>query len=93
MPARRHHDGVTQLVSAVALRTATLSRGLRRDGGASPERLASVGVSLDRMTDDLEPVTAELRTLMGDHGPSQSARSGRRTGAFRSRRTNRVIVS
>ena len=52
-----------------------------------------MGVSLDRMTDDLEPVTAELRTLMGDHGPSQSARSGRRTGAFRSRRTNRVIVS
>jgi signal transduction histidine kinase len=59
------HDGVTQLVSAVALRTATLSRGLRRDGGASPERLASVAVSLDRMTDDLRAATAELRTLMG----------------------------
>jgi signal transduction histidine kinase len=59
------HDGVTQLVSAVALRTATLSRGLRRDGGASPERLASVAVSLDRMTDDLQAATAELRTLMG----------------------------
>ena len=59
------HDGVTQVVSAVALRTATLSRGLRRDGGASPERLASVAVSLDRMTDDLQAATAELRTLMG----------------------------
>ena len=59
------HDGVIQLVSAVTLRTATLARGLRRDPVTSPERLASASVSLDRITIDLQAVTADLRTLMG----------------------------
>jgi two-component system NarL family sensor kinase len=59
------HDGVIQLVSAVTLRTATLSRGLRRQGEASPERLTETAASLDRITIDLQAVTADLRTLMG----------------------------
>jgi signal transduction histidine kinase len=59
------HDGVIQLVSAVTLRTATLARGLRRDPTPSPERFASTVVSLDRITSDLQAVTADLRTLMG----------------------------
>ncbi|MGD0833326.1 MAG: ATP-binding protein [Candidatus Dormibacteria bacterium] len=59
------HDGVIQLVSAVTLRTATLARGLRRDPSATPEKLASAAVSLDRITADLQAVTADLRTLMG----------------------------
>ncbi|MGO8685822.1 MAG: sensor histidine kinase [Candidatus Dormibacteria bacterium] len=59
------HDGVIQLVSAVTLRTATLARGLRRDGGQSPERVAAAIDGLDRITVDLQAVTADLRGLMG----------------------------
>ncbi len=59
------HDGVIQLVSAVTLRTATLARGLRRDQSVAPEKLASAAVSLDRITADLQAVTADLRNLMG----------------------------
>jgi two-component system NarL family sensor kinase len=59
------HDGVIQLVSAVTLRTATLARGLRRPGEATPERLQEAAASLDRITVDLQAVTADLRTLMG----------------------------
>ena len=59
------HDGVIQLVSAVSLRTATLSRGLRRDGGHSPERIGSTVEGLERITVDLQAVTADLRGLMG----------------------------
>ncbi len=59
------HDGVIQLVSAVTLRTATLARGLRRQGEASPGRLNEVAASLDRVTVDLQAITADLRSLMG----------------------------
>ena len=59
------HDGVIQLVSAVTLRSATLSRGLRREGRSPNERLADAAASLDRITIDLQAVTVDLRTLMG----------------------------
>ncbi|MGA3185124.1 MAG: ATP-binding protein [Candidatus Dormibacteria bacterium] len=59
------HDGVIQLVSAVTLRTATLARGLRREGGQTPERIAAAVEGLDRITVDLQAVTADLRGLMG----------------------------
>jgi len=59
------HDGVIQLVSAVTLRTATLARGLRRDGGQTPERIGAAVEGLDRITIDLQAVTADLRGLMG----------------------------
>jgi signal transduction histidine kinase len=59
------HDGVIQLVSAVTLRTATLARGLRRDGGQSAERVTAAVEGLDRITVDLQAVTADLRGLMG----------------------------
>jgi signal transduction histidine kinase len=59
------HDGVIQLVSAVTLRTATLARGLRRQGGQTPERIAAAIDGLDRITVDLQAVTADLRGLMG----------------------------
>jgi signal transduction histidine kinase len=58
------HDGVIQLVSAVTLRTATVGRGLRRHAG-SPARVEEAAASLDRITVDLQAVTADLRTLMG----------------------------
>jgi signal transduction histidine kinase len=59
------HDGVIQLVSAVTLRTATLARGLRREGGQSPERVGAAIDGLDRITVDLQAVTTDLRGLMG----------------------------
>jgi signal transduction histidine kinase len=59
------HDGVIQLVSAATLRTATLSRGLRREGGQTPERIGAAIEGLDRITLDLQAVTSDLRGLMG----------------------------
>lgn len=77
------HDGVIQLVSAVTLRTATLARGLRRDGGQSPERVAAAIDGLDRITVDLQAVTADLRGLMGTLAGDQIERDGL-TGALAS---------
>lgn len=59
------HDGVIQLVSAVTLRCATLARSLHRNSETSPEHAMDAAASLDRITVDLQAVTADLRTLMG----------------------------
>ncbi|MGA8015639.1 MAG: ATP-binding protein [Candidatus Dormiibacterota bacterium] len=59
------HDGVIQLVSAVTLRCATVARSLHRDSAKSPEHAMDAAASLDRITVDLQAVTADLRTLMG----------------------------
>ena len=75
------HDGVIQLVSAVTLRTATLSRGLRREGGQTPERITGVVEGLDRITVDLQAVTADLRGLMGALAGDE-IESGGLTGAL-----------
>jgi signal transduction histidine kinase len=75
------HDGVIQLVSAVTLRTATLSRGLRREGGQTPERITAVVEGLDRITVDLQAVTADLRGLMGALAGDE-IESGGLTGAL-----------
>jgi signal transduction histidine kinase len=75
------HDGVIQLVSAVSLRTATLARGLRREGGQSPERVAAAVDGLDRITVDLQAVTADLRGLMGALAGDE-IESGGLTGAL-----------
>ena len=75
------HDGVIQLVSAVTLRTATLSRGLRREGGQTPERITAAVESLDRITVDLQAVTADLRGLMGALAGDEIERGGL-TGAL-----------
>ena len=75
------HDGVIQLVSAVTLRTATLSRGLRREGGQPPERITAVVEGLDRITVDLQAVTADLRGLMGALAGDE-IESGGLTGAL-----------
>ncbi len=77
------HDGVIQLVSAVTLRTATLARGLRREGGQSPERVAATVEGLERITVDLQAVTADLRGLMGTLAGDQIERDGL-TGALAS---------
>jgi signal transduction histidine kinase len=76
------HDGVIQLVSAVTLRTATLSRGLRRDGGQTPERVAAAVDGLDRITVDLQAVTADLRGLMGALAGDEIESGGGLTGAL-----------
>jgi len=75
------HDGVIQLVSAVTLRTATLSRGLRREGGQTPERITAAVEGLDRITVDLQAVTADLRGLMGALAGDEIERGGL-TGAL-----------
>src|ERR1039458_8708905 len=75
------HDGVIQLISAVTLRTATLSRGLRREGGQTPERLTAAVEGLDRITVDLQAVTADLRGLMGALAGDE-IESGGLTGAL-----------
>ena len=75
------HDGVIQLISAVTLRTATLSRGLRREGGQTPERITAAVESLDRITVDLQAVTADLRGLMGALAGDE-IESGGLTGAL-----------
>ena len=75
------HDGVIQLVSAVTLRTATLSRGLRREGGQTPERITGVVEGRDRITVDLQAVTADLRGLMGALAGDE-IESGGLTGAL-----------
>jgi signal transduction histidine kinase len=75
------HDGVIQLVSAATLRTATLSRGLRREGGQTPERITAAVEGLDRITVDLQAVTADLRGLMGTLAGDEIERGGL-TGAL-----------
>jgi signal transduction histidine kinase len=75
------HDGVIQLVSAVTLRTATLSRGLRREGGQTPERVRAAVEGLDRITVDLQAVTTDLRGLMGSLAGDE-IESGGLTGAL-----------
>ena len=75
------HDGVIQLVSAVTLRTATLARGLRREGDVSSERLGAAAASLDRITIDLQAVTSDLRNLMGALAGDE-IQSGGLTGAL-----------
>jgi signal transduction histidine kinase len=75
------HDGVIQLVSAVTLRTATLSRGLRREGGQTPERITAAVEGLDRITVDIQAVTADLRGLMGALAGDEIERGGL-TGAL-----------
>ena len=75
------HDGVIQLISAVTLRTATLARGLRREGGQTPERLTAAVEGLDRITVDLQAVTADLRGLMGALAGDE-IESGGLTGAL-----------
>ncbi|MGD0447752.1 MAG: ATP-binding protein [Candidatus Dormibacteria bacterium] len=75
------HDGVIQLVSAVTLRTATLSRGLRREGGQTPERITAAVEGLDRITVDLQAVTTDLRGLMGALAGDEIERGGL-TGAL-----------
>jgi signal transduction histidine kinase len=75
------HDGVIQLVCAVTLRTATLSRGLRREGGQTPERVTTAVEGLDRITIDLQAVTADLRGLMGALAGDE-IESGGLTGAL-----------
>ena len=60
------HDGVIQLVSAITLRTATLARGLRRPPTPSAQGNEEAAASLDRITVDLQAVTVDLRTLMGE---------------------------
>ena len=60
------HDGVIQLVSAITLRTATLARGLRRAPTPSAQGNEDAAASLDRITVDLQAVTVDLRTLMGE---------------------------
>jgi signal transduction histidine kinase len=77
------HDGVIQLVSAVTLRTATLARGLRREGGQTPERIAAAVEGLDRITVDLQAVTTDLRGLMGALAGDEIERDGL-TGALSS---------
>jgi len=77
------HDGVIQLVSAVTLRTATLARGLRREGGQTPERVAAAVEGLDRITVDLQAVTTDLRGLMGTLAGDEIERDGL-TGALSS---------
>ena len=77
------HDGVVQLVSAVTLRTATLARGLRREGGASADRVAATAEGLDRITVDLQAVSADLRSLMGSLAGDE-IESGGLTGALSS---------
>jgi len=77
------HDGVIQLTSAATLRTATLARGLRRDGGRSLERVAATADGLDRITLDLQAVTADLRGLMGTLAGDE-IESGGLTGALSS---------
>jgi signal transduction histidine kinase len=76
------HDGVIQLVSAVTLRTATLSRGLRRDGGQTPERIGAAVEGLDRITVDLQAVTADLRGLMGALAGDEIESGGGLSGAL-----------
>ncbi len=75
------HDGVIQLVSAVTLRTATHSRGLRRDGGQTPERVGAAIEGLERITLDLQAVTSDLRGLMGTLAGDE-IESGGLTGAL-----------
>jgi len=75
------HDGVIQLVSAVTLRTATLSRGLRREGGQTPERIGAAIEGLERITLDLQAVTTDLRGLMGTLAGDE-IESGGLTGAL-----------
>ena len=77
------HDGVIQLVSAVTLRTATLSRGLRREGGQTPERVGAAIEGLERITLDLQAVTTDLRGLMGTLAGDE-IESGGLTGALSS---------
>ena len=77
------HDGVIQLVSAVTLRTATLARGLRREGGDSRERIGATAEGLDRITVDLQAVTTDLRGLMGSLAGDE-IESGGLTGALSS---------
>jgi signal transduction histidine kinase len=75
------HDGVIQLVSAVTLRTATLARGLRRDGDQVSQRVSATVNGLDRITVDLQAVTADLRSLMGALAGDE-IESGGLTGAL-----------
>jgi len=75
------HDGVIQLVSAVTLRTATISRGLRREGGQTPERVGAAIEGLERITLDLQAVTTDLRGLMGTLAGDE-IESGGLTGAL-----------